>query len=319
MIRLAQAASDEVYGITGKIPGDQRQGPLNPDGTQEGEVNIVPWYEYGWQSVFRPIDPAVAEKMAWICEDAAKNVNVGYSQPYWRTFWDALVAADFDASKIETPCGCHCASLIAGSANGAGLKVNPAMYTGNERAALLNTGAFTELTDPAYTQIDTSLRRGDVLWKIGHTAIVLDDASDLDSQPYIVTGNNLRLRPGPGTEYGPVMAYMKLGEIFNVYTLTDDGWAQGEYKGLVGYASLEYLAEVEDPDDDGPEQVTYKTTAKTRIRSGPGTIFRTLAFVPAGEIVFFEGETEQVGKTTWYTVTWDNVTGWSSGKYLEVV
>lgn len=322
MVRLAQAASDENYEIYGPLNGDQRQGPLRPDDTQDGEVNIVPWYDYNWTSLFRPISPQVAETLAREAEKTARNVNVGYSQPKCMTFYNAFRDAGWDADKITTPCATHCAALVAAMCNAAGLSVHPQMYTGNERSALLNTGAFVELTGDAYLKTDANLKRGDILLMRtgtnGHTAVVLDDAHELISEPYIVTGNNLRLRKGPGTEY-ITLAYMKMGDTFNVYSFADDTWAQGEYKGLVGYASMKYLAPEQEPESEGPEEVAMITTGRVNMRKGPGILNGIIRTLQKGTTVFFAEQTQEVSGTTWYLVTYDTYTGWVSGKYLEAL
>jgi len=331
MVRLAQAASDEVYGIKGEIPGDQRQGAVMPDGTQEGELNIVPWYDMDWNVVFRPISPEVAETMAREAEKICKNVNVGYSWYRLMSFFNAFKAAGWDGSKINEKCDTHCAGLIAALCNAAGLKVNPQMYTGNEWRALMNTGAFLALTDDAYTKTDKNLKRGDVpLHRAngeGHTCIVLDDARDLPTEPYLVTGNNLRLRPGPGTEYTPVLAYMTMGDTFNVFSFAEDSegasWAQGEYKGLTGYASMQYLVKEQDPDGDGEDDVVYVVTAakSARIREYPGAYNSnpTLAWPKNGEELIGLGQEEDIEGTPWYYVAYYDVVGWISGKMVKQV
>jgi len=323
MVRLAQAASDEVYGNEGKIPGDQRQGPLNPDGTQEGELNIVPWYDMDWNFVFRPVSPEVAETMAREGEKICKNKHVGYSWYRLYSFFNAFRDAGWDGDKIETECDTHCAGLISALCNAAGMNVNPQMYTGNERQALMNTGQFIELTDPAYLKTDVNLKRGDILLHrangSGHTCIVLDDGLELKTEPYIVTGNNLRLRTEPDTSKDNVIAYMALGETFNVFSFTDDGeWAQGEYKGKTGYASMQYLAPVQEPEEDLSSEILFRVKVKSaRIRKEAGTFNMWLKIVKFGAELIFLGETEDIGETPWYKVAYFDTVGWISSKMVD--
>ena len=323
MVRVAQAASDENWGDRGYTPGDQRQGPLKPDGTQDGEVNIVPWYDSDWTHVFRPISNEVAEFMAREAEKAAVNPHVGYTQPYCLTFYNAFKEAGWDASKINIDCGTHCAAFISALGNGAGLVINPQMYTGNEVAALMRTGAFNLLTDISYTTTDAKLKRGDILFRLGHTCIVLDDAEKKEHiyNPYVVIGSNLRFRRGPGMSYS-TMYYMKLGDILDVYDFIydEDGetiWPRGEYKGQLGYASMKYLAKEQNPDSQPDEQKTMKTTQKTRLRTGPGILYNHVCYVPKGEeVVLLGGMSMDSRGITWYEVAYGQYTGWSSGKYL---
>lgn len=322
MIRLAQAASDENWDITGKEFGDQRQGKLMPDGTQEGEVNIVEWYDYDWTHVFRPISQELAETIAMEAEKAALNPFVGYSQPYCITFFNAFKAAGWDASMIDVPCATHCAAFIAALCNAGGVNVYPTMYTGNQVAALSRTGAFNILTDSTYTGTYSNLKRGDIIFRVGHTAVVLDDAREEETQPYVVVGNNLRLRRGPGLNYDKI-TYMKLGDIFNVIEFEYNqeekrSWAKGEYKGWVGYAAVEYLAPEEEPEEIITEETVYVATDNTRIRSGPSIWNKHICYVPKGEKVIYLGESEKDSRgVTWFKVAYGANEGWSSERYLE--
>ena len=61
--------------------------------------------------------------------------------------------------------------------NAAGIKVTKKNWTGEEKAILTKTGAFDVLTDKKYTGQSAYLKRGDILLKDGHTAMLLSNGS----------------------------------------------------------------------------------------------------------------------------------------------
>ena len=117
-----------------------------------------------WTRVLRP--PSGAGTMVAQALAAAANDNIGYDQNQRETLYNAAKAANWQLANVGK-CECDCSSLIAVLANCAGFKVNPSMYTGNEQAALTAVG----FKDMAYSA--GSLKVGDVLWRSGHTAIVV--------------------------------------------------------------------------------------------------------------------------------------------------
>ena len=64
MIRIAQASSAEDFGRYGIAPNQRRTGAsrTRPEGNLDGELNVVEWYD-GWEAVYRPIDPMIAERI----------------------------------------------------------------------------------------------------------------------------------------------------------------------------------------------------------------------------------------------------------------
>lgn len=118
-----------------------------------------------WSRVLRP--PSNGSAIAAAALAAAANDNIGYDQRQRMTLYYAARDVGFDLSRVG-PCECDCSSLVAVCCIAAGFSVNPSMYTGNERAALTGAG----FADIAYSS--ASLRIGDVLWRNGHTAIVVD-------------------------------------------------------------------------------------------------------------------------------------------------
>lgn len=167
-VTIGHASLDENKKIKGGAAGDQ----------SKTEVCTRSWYSKPWSCVIRPKDKTVAEKIAKAMEQACANNNIGYDQGQRTTLYAQAKAVNWDISKITTACECDCSSLVAVCVNAAGIKVNKDMYTGNEKTALANTGAFEVLTDSKYITMAKYLKRGDILLGTGHTAVVLTNGAN---------------------------------------------------------------------------------------------------------------------------------------------
>ena len=166
-VTIGHASIDENKNIKGGNAGDQTK----------KEVCTRTWYSKPWTSVIRPKDSAKAEKIAKAMEQACDNNKIGYDQNQRTTLYTQAKAVNWDLSKIATACECDCSSLVAVCVNAAGITVSKDIYTGNQKTALANTGAFVVLTDSAYISKSDFLKRGDILLGSGHTAVVLSDGS----------------------------------------------------------------------------------------------------------------------------------------------
>lgn len=153
-------------------------------GDQTGkECCVTAWYNRPWNVVLRPKDKAAAEKIARSMEAACANDAIGYDQGDRLTLYKEAKKVGFDLSKIAAACEADCSSLVAVCVIAAGYDINPDIYTGNERKALLNTGAFTALTEQKYLISDAWLKRGDVLlYENHHTAVCLTDGSKVPKE-----------------------------------------------------------------------------------------------------------------------------------------
>jgi len=166
-IKIGHAVMDENGKISGGVAGDQTG----------KEVATRGWYKTSWHTVLRAKDSKVAEKIAQAMQTACDNNNIGYDQKQRTTLFTAAQAVGFDLSKVATKCETDCSALVAVCVNSAGVKVSKDIYTGNMVDALKATGAFTLYTDTKYLTSDTHLKRGDILVKKGHTAVVLGNGS----------------------------------------------------------------------------------------------------------------------------------------------
>jgi hypothetical protein len=136
-VKIGHASGDEHNKAKGGVAGDQTK----------KEVCTRNWYSKPWTSVIRPKNSGAAEKIAKAMEQACTNDKIGYDQNQRTTLYTQAKAVNWDLSKVATDCECDCSSLVAVCVNAAGIAVSKDIYTGNEKAALNATGAFTVLTD----------------------------------------------------------------------------------------------------------------------------------------------------------------------------
>ena len=266
-VTIGHASLDENKKAKGGAAGDQTT----------KEVCTRSWYNKPWTSVIRPKDSAKAEKIAHAMEQACANDKIGYDQSQRTTLYTLAKAANWDISKVNTACECDCSSLVAVCVNAAGIAVSKDIYTGNEKAALNATGAFTVLTDAKYIGKPDYLKRGDILLGAGHTAIVLtggdgasapvsgNTANDTATTEvkakdaarnflstlagtYKVTASALNVRNGAGVTK-KIMTTIPKGtavKCYGYYTAvlgTNWLYVQFTYKGVkyTGFASSKYL------------------------------------------------------------------------------
>lgn len=179
MVKIGHARSSETKSKNG-IAGDQTR----------NEVSITDWYNAPWLAVFRPKNKIIADKIASFVEKACANDLVGYSQNERLTLFFAWIAAGKNIDYITHPVNCDCSSLVACACISAGLNVKRSMTTDIEEESLIATNAFEKLTQRQYLQSYDYLKRGDILWKNGHTAVVLNDGDKANIQESKVINSN---------------------------------------------------------------------------------------------------------------------------------
>ena len=173
-IKIGHASIDERGKAAGGAAGDQTG----------KEVCTRSWYSGGWHTVLRPKSRELAEKSAQACEAACANPNIGYDQAWRNSLYAAAKEAGFDLSRIDKPCACDCSSLMHVCIMAGGARM---AYGANGTTTsimvreIMNTGDFEKLTDSKYLTSDKYLRRGDILVKKGHTAMVLEDGAEADA------------------------------------------------------------------------------------------------------------------------------------------
>ena len=250
-VMIGSASKDERGSYSGGQPGDQTG----------KEVWVLNWYDQNWDTVLRPKDAMLAEKIAIACEAACANNNVGYDQLTRNGLLAEVKRFNYDISKIDYPCNCDCSSLVSTCCVCAGLPENIFFANGNGCTtwtianACLKTGRFDQLTDSKYLRQKDYLQRGDILLNTNqHVVIVLANGSlaepkQSESKPvednsYIetsflvrVTVPSLNIRRGPSTAED-IVAQIKKG---GVYTIIATQGGFGRLKSGVGWIDLSYV------------------------------------------------------------------------------
>lgn len=159
-------------------------------GDQGGEWVIKDWYPRPWGIVIRFEDPVIAFMIATLAILSALNNLIGYDQGNRTSFWTALKKANYDPSKITTPCEADCsagvlaiikAALILTGHKAWADKINVNGYTGNMRSIICNCGAKVKVfSDYSHTHSTQYLLPGDILLNTAaHTAINLGYGSKM--------------------------------------------------------------------------------------------------------------------------------------------
>lgn len=167
-VTIGHFVCDENGHARGGKPGDQTG--------KEGRFQS--WYAKGskgkgWEDVFRAKDKAVRKKIAQNMVELVENPHVGYNQDKRLTLDREAKKVDYKFSQITTDCDTDCSQATAECIIGAGIPISPDMYTGNEKELIEATRQFKTYSSSSYTKSDQKLKVGDILFKIGHSAIVV--------------------------------------------------------------------------------------------------------------------------------------------------
>lgn len=207
---LGHAVSSENGNKYGK-PGDQTG----------NELRKQEWYisGSGWTGVFRWKDQSLAKKAAKYVSDCCDSVHVGYSQslePDGRESLDMIVSRyKYDVSALIEDVNCDCSTLIASAVRSVGGKVGRGMSTANEEEALNKSGLFTELKESKYLSKKDNLKVGDILWRKGHTAMVIAVIKDKEEKEMADKKDKQQVAEKTATEKfaeDTMIAMNKLGE-----------------------------------------------------------------------------------------------------------
>ena len=316
MIRIGEFRSSENGGKWGE-PGDQVM-PKKPGKVFDGEVRCR-YFDGGFTVLYRPIQEKVAESIAYNMEAAARNPKVGYSQnngAYPReSFYYALEKAGGDAAKIDTLCNGDCSAGTAALLKNAGVDVPLSMWTGTAPVILEKTRQFLELDiDPDDVSYSRYFLRGDILYRPGHMAIVLENGEAAAPIPVTATGDVWQ-RLLPGVTTGTKLRAIARGDRAEAFLppVDVDGrpWYITRYNGRLGWTSSRYLEPVR----------IIEATGSVYVRKLPklgSEIQETLHkgdLKMGGASVYIDSRNIE-----WYqVVVTDSCFGWVSGKSSKLV
>lgn len=314
--------SDRAWGE----PGDQ----LKEAGYKDleffgGEVAVHPW-RGGWSSVWRCIDPAKARSIAETALAVAYNKNVGYSQynsRFPRTgLYQQLVKTGGRVELIAL-CNSDCSASTAAYINNAGISISADMWTGNAEELLAGTKKFVRLTGPDFTDLPDYLCNGDILFRPGHTAILVgfgDCEIVAGMCPVGKITADTWLRTEPATSENSKMSVLLKGDLVQLEPVKNGRWwlvnAQVDGKARRGWVSGKNLLPV----------IRAYTTQDAWIRTQPDLTGAPVYVVKKGAQLFvcsFGEKTDSRG-VIWHAVYSDDgfggamPAGYMSGKMFKV-
>ena len=213
---LVEAAHDENGNLSYGQPGDQ-----TGDEVRRRKMGDDERFSY----ILRYPDKKIAESMAKDAEECAENDNIGYAQQGKDNYssryglYFAMQGKSFKAIKI--PCNADCTALIADLAIHNGLKVSRFMWSGNELEVMTAAG---------FEKIPFDLEKcevGDVLWRQGHSAIVVSGRVPVDYFKGILraSSNLEKWNSGQGllTREAPFLEVRDLGFKPSLIVAQEDG------------------------------------------------------------------------------------------------
>lgn len=169
---IVEAAHDErgggnyAYGKKGDQTGDEVRRRMLTGREPAGDQ---------FSLILRYPNQEIRRKLASDAEEIADNSCFGYAQygdpgdPYAGRYGIHYAMQEVkEFRKVTIPCNCDCSSLVGEACRHNGLAVSLYMRTANE---------ISELSKVGFVQVPFSVGacvRGDVLWKNGHTAIVIE-------------------------------------------------------------------------------------------------------------------------------------------------
>ena len=323
-VKIGSARIDENGNATGGRAGDQTG----------KEVSTQNWYRHskGWR-VFRAKSATAAERIAACMQAACDNAKIGYDQNQRNTLYTAAKAVGFDCARVTAACETDCSALVRVCCAFAGIML-PDIRTTNEPKALLDSGAFTELTGSKYADSSDCLRRGDILCTRtqGHTVVVLSNGPKAEPA---VDG----LSRG---DYGTAVKAMQANLLaWNPDCLPGYG-ADGDFGGetekalkafqeaaglpVTGVyddatrAKLTGLEPVPEPTPEPTPGPQYVQINEIHVRSAPGDKYQSLGTVQPGYRMPYQGETHKGDDgVPWHLVEFDGQNGWISGNLAEVI
>ena len=162
---ISNSGSDENGAYHGGKAGDQTG----------KEWQLRSWYKRPWTCVLRHPDYAVRDMIAQMGIDAALNNLIGYDQYQRYTYWDALVAANYNPANIKAASEADCTSGVTANVKAVGHRMNvkalqnlPKTITSRNMRAQFKAAGFLVLTDAKYLTGYNYLLPGDILLYDNH-------------------------------------------------------------------------------------------------------------------------------------------------------
>ena len=248
---IANSGKDENSGTRGSRAGDQTG----------HEAELRKWYSRPWTVILRHPDQTVALTIAKLSIAMCLNDRVGYDQGERTTYWKALKAADYDPSKITTPCEEDCTAGVSANVKAAGhlcgiasLEDLPICTSRNMLAQFTKAG-FVALSQSKYLTSPDYLLPGDILLYENHHAACnitcgkkvrecrmpkemgVDEA--VPAMPRIFAVGDVFVRAAPNRTADRLGVCPRGGRL-HWYGYRLNGWLLAAYEGRTGWVSEKY-------------------------------------------------------------------------------
>lgn len=337
---ISNSGSDENGGIKGGKAGDQ----------SGKEWWLKKWYSRPWTCVLRFPDIIVGTLIAQLGIDAALNDKIGYDQGQRDTFWREVRKVGYLPALVKTACEEDCTAGVNALVHCAAylleipaLKKIPetGVRSGNMRR-LFKAAGFKVLTDPKYLKSGDWLLPGDILLydnhhgatnvtcgkKVRGSYTYRDVIDNLDEYRGKVNPESDGLKRG---DSGPEVEAMQERLLkWNPQCLPEYG-ADGDF-GRETEDAVKFFQKGKKLPESGVYDVATEaaliattsghvliTGGSVNVRSAPGTSSRDIGTVHKGDILIYQGLTEEADGKPWYLIIHDNANGWVSSKYAQLI
>ena len=345
---ISNSGSDENGNLKGGKAGDQ----------SKKEWYLRKWYARPWTCVLRFPDIIVGTLIAQLGIDAALNDRIGYDQGQRDSFWKEVRKVGYLPAKIVTACEEDCTAGVNGIVHCAAyllevpaLKKIPetGVRSGNMRR-LFKAAGFKVLTDPKYLKSGDYLLPGDILLYDNHHGATnvtcgkkvrdgykyrdvidhLDEYRGNEGTGNREQGTGMAGEPRRGDSGPEVEAMQERLLKWNHQCLPEYG-ADGDFgketedavKAFQKANDLPVTGVYDAATEAALKAATYGhvkiTGGRVNVRSAPGTSSRDIGTVHKGDLLPYQGVTEEADGRPWYLIIYENQNGWVSSKYAELV
>lgn len=308
-LMIGQACSNEYGEILNGKKGDQTGREVRINTFYDGQV---------WQVVYRCKDPAKRKLIGKYMADACRNDYIGYDTGNIRySCWD-LAMEIMSLADINKPCNTDCSQLMCICVNLAGIPVTKYLWTAIEDELLMSTGMFDRITDQEMLR-GNGLQVGDILWRSGHTAVVVEadeaPSGEPDKTPkWVGEAYGAKLvnvyAAETGTGLMPQYSQLATGNLFDVCDESSTRFFVRIAGQFYGWIDKVYCLR-----KTPQKTVTVKTDLHLRANAGSG--YKSLAIMPKGTKVQLCDQKPAADGRTWDYLIYNGIYGFASDRYIK--
>lgn len=251
-------------------------------GDQNGkEWRLRSWYNRPWSCVLRWPDMDVGTLIAQLGIDAALNDRIGYDQYQRDSFWKEVRKVGYLPAKIKTACEEDCTAGVNGLVHCAGYLLDIDALKGIKETGIRSSNMRKAFTAAGFR--------------------ALTESKYLKSGDYLLPGD--------------ILLYE------NHHAATNVTVGKKERSGYDYHDVIDHPEDYKPAPEPVPEKYAHVlvTGGSVNIRSGPGVDKKDIGTAHKGDLLVYQGVTQQAGGRDWYLIIWDNQNAWISSKYSELV